>query len=155
MYRRLRYDLAGMAGRKTSVSFDDEILEILARRAEEEGIDRRSHRAAAVSQLMVALRFGEVWNAPSGPVLPGGMLCLIVSADDYHRIRGQYIIVGSSANRYPVMPSSAISARSGSPSPGPRSRSDLAGSRRRRTIATLDPDTALRTADQIRAVLGP
>jgi len=32
--------LSGMAGRKTSVSFDDETLGILARRAEEEGMDR-------------------------------------------------------------------------------------------------------------------
>jgi hypothetical protein len=38
----------GMAGRKTSVSFDDEILEILARRAEEEGIDRSAYLAQLV-----------------------------------------------------------------------------------------------------------
>ena len=38
-------------------------------------------------------RFGEVWNAPSGSVLPGGMLCLIVSSDDFNRIRRQYVIV--------------------------------------------------------------
>lgn len=35
--------LDGMAGRKTSVSFDDEILEILARRAAEEGVDRSAY----------------------------------------------------------------------------------------------------------------
>ncbi len=38
----------GMTGRKTSVSFDDEILEILARRAEEEGIDRSAYLAQLV-----------------------------------------------------------------------------------------------------------
>ncbi|WP_040837863.1 Imm53 family immunity protein [Nocardia brevicatena] len=42
---------------------------------------------------MASPRFGEVRNARSGSVLPGGMLCLIVSSDDYHRIRRQYIIV--------------------------------------------------------------
>ena len=40
--------LGGMAGRKTSVSFDDEILEILARRAEEAGIDRSAYLAQLV-----------------------------------------------------------------------------------------------------------
>jgi hypothetical protein len=37
-----------MAGRKTSVSFDDETLEILARRAEEEGVDRSAYLAQLV-----------------------------------------------------------------------------------------------------------
>ncbi|MBF6222803.1 hypothetical protein IU479_32475 [Nocardia abscessus] len=37
-----------MAGRKTSVSFDDETLEILARRAEEEGLDRSAYLAQLV-----------------------------------------------------------------------------------------------------------
>ncbi|MBF6335554.1 hypothetical protein IU450_06605 [Nocardia abscessus] len=37
-----------MAGRKTSVSFDDETLEILVRRAEEEGLDRSAYLAQLV-----------------------------------------------------------------------------------------------------------
>ncbi|WP_159080341.1 hypothetical protein [Nocardia suismassiliense] len=37
-----------MAGRKTSVSFDDTTLEILARRAEEEGMDRSAYLADLV-----------------------------------------------------------------------------------------------------------
>jgi hypothetical protein len=40
--------LSGMAGRKTSVSFDDETLDILARRAEEEGMDRSAYLARLV-----------------------------------------------------------------------------------------------------------
>lgn len=40
--------LSGMAGRKTSVSFDDETLEILARRAAEEGLDRSAYLARLV-----------------------------------------------------------------------------------------------------------
>ncbi len=40
--------LGGMAGRKTSVSFDDETLAILARRAEEEGMDRSAYLAQLV-----------------------------------------------------------------------------------------------------------
>jgi hypothetical protein len=40
--------LSGMAGRKTSVSFDDETLEILARRAGEDGMDRSAYLAALV-----------------------------------------------------------------------------------------------------------
>ncbi|MFI1241439.1 hypothetical protein [Nocardia salmonicida] len=37
-----------MAGRKTSVSFDDETLEILARRANEAGMDRSAFLASLV-----------------------------------------------------------------------------------------------------------
>ncbi|WP_378736723.1 hypothetical protein [Nocardia brasiliensis] len=37
-----------MAGRKTSVSFDDATLEILARRAQEEGMDRSAYLAELV-----------------------------------------------------------------------------------------------------------
>jgi hypothetical protein len=37
-----------MAGRKTSVSFDEETLDILARRAEEEGLDRSAYLAQLV-----------------------------------------------------------------------------------------------------------
>lgn len=40
--------LNGMAGRKTSVSFDDETLDILARRAKEEGMDRSAYLARLV-----------------------------------------------------------------------------------------------------------
>lgn len=40
--------LSGMAGRKTSVSFDDETLDILARRAKEEGMDRSAYLARLV-----------------------------------------------------------------------------------------------------------
>ena len=29
----------------------------------------------------------KVWHAPRGSILPGGMLCLIVSSDDFNRIR--------------------------------------------------------------------
>ncbi len=37
-----------MPGRKTSVSFDEETLEILARRADEEGLDRSAYLAQLV-----------------------------------------------------------------------------------------------------------
>jgi hypothetical protein len=37
-----------MSGRKTSVSFDDDVLAILARRAEEEGLDRSAYLAQLV-----------------------------------------------------------------------------------------------------------
>ncbi|MFB7837862.1 hypothetical protein ACWIGW_44740 [Nocardia brasiliensis] len=42
---------------------------------------------------MAIPHFGEVWHAPEGSVLPGGMLCLIVSNDDYHRTTRRYVIV--------------------------------------------------------------
>ncbi|MFR9751766.1 hypothetical protein ACL02S_12110 [Nocardia sp. 004] len=37
-----------MPGRKTSVSFNDETLEILARRAQEDGLDRSAYLAGLV-----------------------------------------------------------------------------------------------------------
>lgn len=42
---------------------------------------------------MAVPRFGEVWLAPEGSLLPGGMVCLIVSNDDYHRITRRFVIV--------------------------------------------------------------
>jgi hypothetical protein len=105
---------------------------------------------------MVSPRFGEVWNAPSGSVLPGGMLCLIVSSDDYHRIRRQYIIVEVVSE--PLSGDAIICdlgpvgvALTGAPftvGPGWFTGAD-------EPIATLDEDTARRAADQIRAILGP
>lgn len=38
-------------------------------------------------------RFGEIWLAPNATVLPGGMLCLIVSHDAYNRATGRYVVV--------------------------------------------------------------
>lgn len=105
---------------------------------------------------MAIPRFGEVWNAPSGSVLPGGMLCLIVSSDDYNRIRGQYIIVEVVSER---LSGDAILcdlgpvgvALTGAPfTVGP---SWFAGADE--PIAVLDESVAKRAADQIRAILGP
>jgi hypothetical protein len=41
----------------------------------------------------VTPRFGEVWLAPNATVLPGGMLCLIVSHDAYNSATGRYVVV--------------------------------------------------------------
>ncbi len=38
-------------------------------------------------------RFGELWLAPEGTLLPGGMLCLIVSADHINAERDERIVV--------------------------------------------------------------
>ena len=37
--------------------------------------------------------FGEVWLSPDGTVLPGGMLCLVLSSDLYNTQREQRIVV--------------------------------------------------------------
>ncbi|MFD0000581.1 hypothetical protein [Nocardia sp. NPDC127526] len=105
---------------------------------------------------MAAPRFGEVWHAPSGSVLPGGMLCLIISSDDYHRIRRQYIIVEVVSD--PMSGDAIICdlgpvgvALTGAPftvGPGFFAGSD-------EPIAVLDNDTARRAVDQVRAILGP
>jgi hypothetical protein len=105
---------------------------------------------------MAIPRFGEVWNAPSGSVLPGGMLCLVVSSDGYNRIRGQYIIVEVVSER---LSGDAILcdlgpvgvALTGAPftvGPGWFAGAD-------ELIAVLDERVAKRAADQIRAILGP
>jgi hypothetical protein len=105
---------------------------------------------------MATPRFGEVWNAPSGSVLPGGMLCLIVSSDDFNRIRRQYIIVEVVSE---FLSGDAIIcdlgpvgvALTGAPftvGPGWFAGAD-------EPIVVLDDDTARRAADQIRSILGP
>lgn len=101
-------------------------------------------------------RFGEVWNAPSGSVLPGGMLCLIVSSDDYNRIRRQYIIVEVVAE--PLSGNAIICdlgpvgvALTGAPfTVGPGWFADA-----EEPIVVLEEHIASRAADQIRAILGP
>ncbi|WP_433622744.1 hypothetical protein [Nocardia sp. CA-120079] len=105
---------------------------------------------------MAIPRFGEVWNAPSGSVLPGGMLCLIVSSDDYNRIRRQFIIVEVVAD--PLSGDAIICdlgpvgvALTGAPftvGPGWFSGAE-------EPIASVDEQIARRAADQIRAILGP
>ncbi len=105
---------------------------------------------------MALPRFGEVWNAPSGSVLPGGMLCLIVSSDDYNRIRRQFIIVEVLAE--PLTGDAIICnlgavgvALTGAPftvGPGWFAETD-------EPIAVLDDATARRATDQIKAILGP
>ncbi|WP_433635645.1 hypothetical protein [Nocardia sp. CA-120079] len=105
---------------------------------------------------MALPRFGEVWNAPSGSVLPGGMLCLIVSSDDYNRIRRQFIIVEVVAD--PLSGDAIICdlgpvgvALTGAPftvGPGWFTGAE-------EPIAIVDEVAARRAADQIRAILGP
>ncbi|WP_280491791.1 hypothetical protein [Nocardia asiatica] len=105
---------------------------------------------------MAIPRFGEVWHAPSGSVLPGGMLCLIVSSDDYNRIRRQFIIVEVVTD--PLSGDAIICdlgpvgvALTGAPftvGPGWFTGAE-------EPIATVDEQTARRAADQIRAILGP
>ncbi|WP_043736153.1 hypothetical protein [Nocardia asiatica] len=105
---------------------------------------------------MAVPRFGEVWHAPSGSVLPGGMLCLIVSSDDYNRIRRQYIIVEVVSD--PLSGDAIIcelgpvgAALTGAPfTVGPAWFAGVEES-----VAVLDAATARRAADQIRAILGP
>ncbi|MFI6959890.1 hypothetical protein ACIBJI_41310 [Nocardia sp. NPDC050408] len=105
---------------------------------------------------MALPRFGEVWNAPSGSVLPGGMLCLIVSSDDYNRIRRQFIIVEVVSD--PLSGDAIICdlgpvgvALTGAPftvGPGWFTGAE-------EPIAVVDEQMARRAADQIRAILGP
>jgi hypothetical protein len=105
---------------------------------------------------MATPRFGEVWNAPSGSVLPGGMLCLIVSSDDFNRIRRQYIIVEVVAE--PLTGDAILCdlgpvgvALTGAPftvGPGWWTGAE-------EPIAVLNEEVARRAADQIRAILGP
>ncbi|WP_329414765.1 hypothetical protein OG563_18445 [Nocardia vinacea] len=105
---------------------------------------------------MAIPRFGEVWNAPSDSVLPGGMLCLIVSSDDYNRIRRQFIIVEVVSD--PLSGDAIICdlgalgvALTGAPfTVGPTWFSGTG-----EPIAAVDEATARRAADQIRAILGP
>ncbi|MBF6226638.1 hypothetical protein IU470_16205 [Nocardia abscessus] len=105
---------------------------------------------------MAAPRFGEVWHAPSGSVLPGGMLCLIVSSDDYNRIRRQYIIVEVVSD--PLSGDAIICelgpvgvALTGAPfTVGPQW---FAGADE--PVAVVDEEIARRAANQIRAILGP
>jgi hypothetical protein len=105
---------------------------------------------------MAAPRFGEVWHAPSGSVLPGGMLCLIVSSDDYNRIRRQYIIVEVVSD--PLSGDAIIcelgpvgAALTGAPfTVGPQW---FAGTDE--PVAVVDTEIARRATDQIRAILGP
>ncbi|MFG1793555.1 hypothetical protein [Nocardia sp. NPDC049149] len=101
-------------------------------------------------------RFGEVWHAPSGSVLPGGMLCLIVSSDDYNRIRRQFIIVEVVADPLSgdaiICPLGSVGvALTGAPFTVGATWFDGADD----PVAVLDDDTARRAADQIRAILGP
>lgn len=104
---------------------------------------------------MAAPRFGEVWHAPSGSVLPGGMLCLIVSSDDYNRIRRQYIIVEVVSD--PLSGDAIICdlgpvgvALTGAPfTVGP---TWFEGSDE--PTAVVDPEAARLATDQIRAILG-
>ncbi|MET8651062.1 MULTISPECIES: hypothetical protein [Nocardia] len=106
---------------------------------------------------MPSPRFGEVWHAPSGSVLPGGMLCLIVSSDDYNRIRRQYIIVevvtdplSGDAIICPLGPGIGV-ALTGTPfAVGPNWFDGTD-----EPIAILDEPDARRAADQVRAILGP
>ncbi|MEV0294459.1 hypothetical protein [Nocardia sp. NPDC050710] len=105
---------------------------------------------------MAIPRFGEVWNAPSGSILPGGMLCLIVSSDDYNRIRRQFVIVEVVTD--PLSGDAIICdlgpvgvALTGAPftvGPGWFTGAE-------EPIAIVDEATARRAADQIRAILGP
>ncbi|MGH3648738.1 MAG: hypothetical protein ACRDTM_16380, partial [Micromonosporaceae bacterium] len=37
--------------------------------------------------------FGEVWLAPDGTLLPGGMLCLVISGESYNTEHDQLIVV--------------------------------------------------------------
>ena len=101
-------------------------------------------------------RFGEVWNAPSGSVLPGGMLCLIVSSDDFNRIRRQYVIVEVVADQ---LAGDAIICDLGAVGVALTGAPFTVGSswfaEAESPIAVLDEPIARRAADQIRAILGP
>ncbi|MBP2194539.1 hypothetical protein [Nocardia goodfellowii] len=89
-------------------------------------------------------------------MLPGGMLCLIVSSDDYNRIRRQYIIVEVVSD--PISGDAIICdlgtigvALTGAPFTVGPSWFDGADE----PVAILGLDVARRAADQIRAILGP
>lgn len=101
--------------------------------------------------------FGEVWLAPDGTLLPGGMLCLIVSSEPYNTEHDQRIVVevvgdtlasagallvdlepvGSAVIDTPLTVSSGWFAGSTEP------------------IAILHPDKAREVADALRDLLGP
>lgn len=101
--------------------------------------------------------FGEVWLAPDGTVLPGGMLCLVLSADLYNTQRDQRIVVevisqrlateggvlvdvgpiGAAVVDTPIAVSLAWFAGSGEP------------------VTTLAPEVARLAADALRSLLGP
>lgn len=102
-------------------------------------------------------RFGEVWLAPNATVLPGGMLCLIVSHDAYNRATGHYVVVEVVTD--PELTGGAMicdlgpagMALTGVPiTVGP---SWFAGSDT--PVADVDLDVARVAANQVKSIIGP
>lgn len=101
-------------------------------------------------------RFGEIWLAPEGTVMPGGMLCLIVSANDVNTRRDRVIVV--EVVDHTLATADALTTDLGpigvalTGSPFTVSYRWFNGSDE--PVHTLQPDRAAVVADQIRALLG-
>jgi hypothetical protein len=102
-------------------------------------------------------RFGEVWLAPNATVLPGGMLCLIVSHDAYNRATGHYVVAEVVTD--PELTGGAMicdlgpagMALTGVPiTVGP---SWFAGSDT--PVVEIDLDVARVAANQVKSIIGP
>ncbi len=101
--------------------------------------------------------FGEVWLSPDGTVLPGGMLCLVVSGDLYNAQRAQRIVVEVISQRLPsaggVLVDLGPIGSAVVDTPIAVSLNWFAGSTE--PVAIVDPGQARRAADALRALLGP
>lgn len=102
-------------------------------------------------------RFGEVWLAPEGTILPGGMLCLVVSADDINQLRNEVIIV--EVVKADIAAAGALAADLGAlgvaltASPFTVGLDWFRGADK--PVDVLPRDKATAIANQVRAVLGP
>lgn len=102
-------------------------------------------------------QFGEVWLAPNATILPGGMLCLIVSHNAYNRATNHYIVVevvtdsdltggamicdlgpaGMALTGIPIAVGASWFAGSDSP------------------VTVVDVDVARVAANQVKSIIGP
>jgi len=102
-------------------------------------------------------RFGEIWLAPEGSLLLGGMLCLIVSADHVNAEREERIIVEvisetlASAAALLVSLGAIGSAVIGTPMTV--SASWFVGADE--PIAVLEPQLAAVVGQELRKLIGP
>lgn len=106
---------------------------------------------------MTEPRFGEVWLAPDGTLLPGGMLCLIVSGDRYNARSENRIIVEVVGEKLAAAGALLVdlgpigSAMIGSPltvSVGWFAGADA-------PVAQLSAEVAAEVANGLRSLLGP
>ncbi|MGH3789072.1 MAG: hypothetical protein ACRDRG_21530 [Pseudonocardiaceae bacterium] len=102
-------------------------------------------------------RFGELWLAPEGSLLPGGMLCLVVSADHVNAERDERIVVEVVGEALAATGALLVSLGPlGSAvigTPFTVSGSWFAGTQE--PIAVLDPQLAATIGHQLRKLIGP